>query len=457
MESYVEVTKNKTGLPEPLKNNEDVLNNEMILSVPEICKEYGLNGCFVSYRADTDMPSAGYYLVASRYDKIPEPKELYDMYLERNRNYAVQYVDYYIEKVNPNDVMTSILDMIEYCKMHEFLDTIYTEYKCPLPQKLRHDEIDFLMYNSSSYNDDDYTIDIKNMYKANIKNFFKIEKRHSKISFMRKWDDFYRSDKYSIFSSKLQNLFYFFKRKNSCITLKRLWSIEPDLNIIQFTENEYKIFQEQMKIFYPNIPYAVVRTLNVNNGEIKLPKGEENNTELNPFGRTVTPEEYDQLIYKSLTENKPFEKLRVAKAKFFTIAFRKIDEPIVFSLHHKIALNYTKPCKYGDLINNGDVSFTLIPYNEFMNFASLAKSNHLPFALDNGYFCKPCRNAVAVIYNSCREETVKQIKSRIIRDLTNNSHSPVAIKHKQSIEQQISQVKTKHKTHDIHKYEELSL
>ena len=38
--------------------------------------------------------------------------------------------------------------------------------------------------------------DIKNMYKANIKNFFKIEKRHSKIRFMRKWDDFYRSDKY---------------------------------------------------------------------------------------------------------------------------------------------------------------------------------------------------------------------------------------------------------------------
>lgn len=38
--------------------------------------------------------------------------------------------------------------------------------------------------------------DIKNMYKANINNFFKIEKRHSKIRFMRKWDDFYRSDKY---------------------------------------------------------------------------------------------------------------------------------------------------------------------------------------------------------------------------------------------------------------------
>lgn len=457
MKSYVEVTKNKTGLSEPKKNNEDLLNSEMANSISEICNEYGLNGCFVSYRADTEMPSAGYYLVASLSDELPAPENLYDMYLERCRNSSAQYLDYYVEKVNPDDVMTSVLDMIEYCKTIEFLQALYDEYKLPFPKKLNDIEIKGLMDNASSVNDDDFTTDIKAMYRANVKNFFKIEKRHSKIGFLRKWDEFYRSDKYSEGSSKLKNIFYFFKRKKPRVSMKRLWDICSNISVVEYTQAEFKMFEEYMKTVHPDIPYAIASKFGVNNGEIKLPKGEENNKELNPFGRTVTTEEYNEELFKCLTENKPFEKIRIAKAKFVTVAYRMVDEPLMLSLYHRITLNYTKPCKYGDLIQRGDVSLTLIPYNEFMNFASLAKSNNVLFAIDDGYFYKPCLDAVTVIYNSYQEETIKHIKGRIVSDLTNNSHSSTAVKHKQSIKDQIQQLQSNQKHFNRCKYKELSL
>lgn len=454
--NYEVIFMNKNGetyiLPDNnalLFSNETGITQSMFDGVPEICKGYGLYGCVVGYKLGSNLLSSGYYAVVCPTNTFPAPEELYALAKERENNPTKEYFDMYVEKVDEKNSMTTILNVINYCKNYEFIKSVYEDFKTPMPHKLRRTDLQSLLTTAHNYYDDEMPSEIRENYKANLKHFFRSERRNRK-GLHRKWNEFYTSDRFDVNASRLKNLFYFLKRKNQIIGIKQLTNTSGDLGVLKFNGWEFEQFQKIMKEQYPTIPYSIIGEFKVDNGELELTEEEQDDPTLNPFGRVVTQQEFDKSLFNDLVNDGEFRKMRVAKDTFYTIKFRESDGQIFRGIEQKLALHYAEPTSVSTLYKRGKVIYTYIPRGEFLNFAANAKRIGMLYAIDNGQRFELDGSSVPVLYNAIDYEDMQELKLGIVEDLAIGSHTLAAIKRKEKLGFQIQKAEEKQiKSDDI--------
>lgn len=104
--------------------------------------------------------------------------------------------------------------------------------------------------------------------------------------------------------------------------------------------------------------------------------------------------------------------------------YKSCDEEIIAKIINKITFRYAKCETISEIRTNGEIKTIIIPYEDAMNFVSLAKAQHLKFHFDvEGYRSTPSFDTIGVIINDYEEPRVKRILARIIEDKINYSHA----------------------------------
>lgn len=401
--------------------------NELETYFNQTCKDYGVSCRVFSKNKYVFSDVKEQYLVFG-VNGVPDHLNIKDIYMRNERSNVLFYPDYFVVKLDENvSPLGLVEDAVSYCKTVDFLKKIYREADLPLPKVLRGDEIGALKeYNSVRKNKN---LPAKARAKANngIKKFLKQEKTRSK--FLKKWLEFYRSDKFDRKASRIK-MFRDYSNRNSQITSAVvLHETNDDLKTTVINEHEFLKFKKSMAQLYPEVLYAVSELEVQNEGfdvaayknkpVDKIPSG--------AFGKLVTYEAFcEEREKRFATEGyAAINDLNPAYYETRQLTYKEIDEPLVASVLNTIRFAYAKSdCLQSVKIPDVEMfSFIDVPVEDMMNFVSLAKANKVLFYLDCfGKFGKANFETMRIVYNPLQDEIMKSIVSRMIDEKFKLSH-----------------------------------
>ena len=394
-------------------------------AVQEICHKYGLYGNVVYYApspiANSDRNRL--YIVAGMDPAIESeklPKEFRPDEIIRNneRNHKLfhPYAWAFDLFENQND-MQAQQDLVDYCKVANFLMHLYGSYNAQIPEKLRNSEINQLIEYCSVLEDPTSDPALVTSCEEAVNWFFKRET--SKSQFRQDWLRYYRSEHFPDEKGAIARLSGFFRRNDNKMRVKDLMEVNDSLRKLEMQEHEFKIFDKLMKENHPDVIYAVGDKSVVDHGLINASGSN------SPFGRAVTGEEFD-VIRKEKFAKEGFAALADLRPSYFEfrdVYYKAADEPLVAGIYNRISLCYAKPNALMEMRERGDLRLTKIPASDFMNFVSLAKANNVRFYIDHdGDFANPSLDEINVIYNGCQENKILGIKNRMVDDKIQFSH-----------------------------------
>lgn len=394
--------------------------------VKNICSQYGLYGNVIYYNPSpiSDSNLNRLYVVAGLDPAIaldPPPRYLRpDEIVRRNkRNEKLFYPYVWAFDLFSDKIGIEVNHaLVEYCKTTEFISNLYAEYDISPPQKLRVSEIGQLINFREGIENPLASADLIKQYKKGLDWFFRREKTAN--TFRRQWLDYFRSEKFPDDKGPIDKLIGYFRRNESQTTMDQLMDVNSDLRKLQMQEHEFKVFEKFMKDCYPEVIYSVGEKVIVDHGSTNNTKDPKN-----PFGRCVTGEEY-AVIRKEQFAEKGFEALadlRMTYWEFRDIYYKAVDEPLIAAAYNSIILNYAKCNSVAELKEFGPIQMEKIPTDDFMNFVSLAKANHLRFYIDNhGDYALPSLDTIHVLYNEHQEGKMNGILARMINDKIDHSH-----------------------------------
>lgn len=390
-------------------------------NVKSICTQYGLYGSVVSYKPYPLSEEADIYFVASMYP-IPDdvnPKEIAD---REERSFAIVHPKSFAFKFSSESALSFYDELVQYCKQAEFVKKLYSEFKTPVPDKLRTDELYALIeYNDGRYNPK-LTPSQRGDYEKGLEQFFKNENQSSQLK--KEWLSHYRSEKFEANTSLAKTLFNFFKRESPEISLTQLQSTSDDLKVAVINEHEYEKFKTTIQEKYPDVVYSVTECEKIDKGLLKTSSSLDKEI-IGPYGKVVTYKEFCSVLDKDFAE-KGYEAIKDLNPLYFEtrwLTYRSVDEPIVAKTINNIRYSYAKCNSLLEIKGHGDTRVVSIPINDFRNFVSLAKANNLPFYVDyDGLLDEPSLSCLQIAYGSYHEPLVNGIIDRILSDKVQFSH-----------------------------------
>ena len=397
--------------------------------IKDACAAYGLYGNVIYHAPSpftrTDEHNRNrMYIVAGpdpAFGEDPPPKWLDPEHIIRqnSRNNKLFYPGAWALEL---DTRTSELDILEqlmdYARRVEFLTYQYGQYGLPLPEKLRLSEVNHLIsfYDNALWSGNDPKLQKK--YQSTLDWFFKREKSHSALR--RRWLSYYRSEKFPDGKGPFAKLRGYFRRNNPEVSMAQLLETNGDLRKLQMQEYEFRHFRDMIAQCYPEVSYAVGEREKIDHG--LTPRAARHKTPVS----NVTWEEY-AAVRKERFADEGYAALQHLNPNYWDfrdIYYRAVDAPLIASVFHMMTLQYAKPDSLETLSQYGPTAVQVIPASNFMNFVSLAKSNGLRFYIDvHGDYTVPSFDSIPVLYNTCQEDKLQGIVSRLIHDRVAFSHT----------------------------------
>lgn len=391
----------------------------------DFSKEYGIYSKIIRCKDDL-------YLTASL-DPIADNISPMDIIRRDERNTRLFYPANFAIKIDKNDnLMLDMEKFLKYCQKAEFIKAIYNEFGLPLPERMRYSEIYSLMrFNDGRTNQESDPRLIK-LYEKGLRRFFKNERRGG---WRKKWRDFFRSDKFNDDASKLKNFRSFICRTAPETDIDLLLKSGESVKWIAMQEHEYTEFRKTIKEYYTDIFFSVGKKYIVNHGMVELPGN----------GKPITFKDFCEIRNRRFaTEGyRALENLNISYWEFRDVFFKSSDESVIAQIYNNISLKFVKCANLQDLLDRGDVGYINIPITDFMDFASLAQENNLPFYIDKWSEYQEARlDMVCVVYNKCNEKVIGAI-SRAILDGKIHSLHAISTVQKEMLSAQISNASAK--------------
>lgn len=376
----------------------------------DFSKEYGIYSKLIRCKD-------ALYLTASL-DPIADDISPLDIIRRNERNMRLFYPTTFAIKINENDnVMLIMGNFLKYCQEAEFVKAIFNEFGLSVPERLRYTEVYSLMHFNDGRNNTKADTVLAGLYENGLRRFFRNEQRGG---LRKKWRDFFRSDKFNDDASKLKNLLAFLKRKTPETDIDLLLKSGESVKWIAMQEHEYSEFRKTIKEYYPDIYFGVGKKYVVNHGMVELP-GE---------GKPITFKDFCEIRNKRFATSgyRAMENLNISYWEFRDIFFKSADEAVIAQIYNNISLKFAKCATLQELLDKGDINYINIPIVDFMDFASLAQENNLPFYIDKwDEFQTSTLDMVCVVYNKCNNNIIDEINRVILDDKIHSSHAISAV------------------------------
>ena len=394
--------------------------------VSAACSHYGLYGTVIYYNP-SPIPEGDrnrwYILAGTNPDILEDPLPCYiepeNLLRRQERNPALFYPDLFVvDLYKDTNQMKAMEKLVQYCKCTEFLKSIYNEYSTPLPDRLWISEINQLQKFKDSADNYDLDASVRSKCRKDLEWFFRREKS---TGFRRRWLDYFRSERFPQDKGFFARISGYLSRDSQQTTLDRLTEDNDDLSKLEMQEHEFRAFKKNMKLFYPDVTYAVGKKTVVDHG-IALARKNAGAEEV--FGKNVTGEEYACIAKDRFAKEgwDALKDLQPAYWEFRDIYYKDVDEPLIAHIYNMTLLSYAKP----DLVQDLDLSplhVVNVPRSDFMNFVALAKANGLKFAIDGrGDYSIPSLEFIHVVYQEHQAEKLQGILERIVGDKITCSH-----------------------------------
>ena len=409
-----------------------------------ICHRFGLNSEVINYHFNNpNIKNSGYYLVVSM-DQINPDVNPASIVEKQDRNQLVFYPNQFAINLSKTNIYSVFDQVMDYCRNAELISALCAEFDSPIPEKIRVDELDFLIDCNNGRNDTNLPSDTRNDYYRNVKNIVESSKKKFK-GFQKKLVQQYQDGLYDDKSGKLMNFFKSSKWDNANVPLDVLIKLSGNVKKIEMKEHEYQKFLTFMKDCYHDIMFSSGEKVVADHGMIN-PEDNQNPKMTKEWGITVTYERYMQIIEERFATMGYEEilKYRPSYFEFRDVYYTASDESIIASVYNSIAYQFAHCDSFGTIKHRGDISISKVPANYFMNFVIDAKKNGIPFYIDNrGEFATPSFEEVTVVYNTFNEDNVNYILNSIVYD--NIEHHSLSDEQRQkylSLKQQINNAET---------------
>lgn len=355
----------------------------------------------------------GIYVIGSL-DPITDDVNPVSIIRRNERNRQLFYPRTYAVKLTDGDnIMLFADNFLKYCKEAEFIKNIYDEYKLPVPEQLRYNEVYALMrfkHTSVNENCDDL---LRNLHKSRLDKFFKHEHQNGLRGL---WRNFFRSEYYDEDAGKFKNLRIFLSPKTSKSDVDMLFTSSDSVKRLEMQEHEYKKFKKILREYYPDIQFAVSKKYTVDHGMIDIPG----------MGKSVTFEEFAKIRDKQFAANgyRALQNFNISHWEFRDVFFKIADEPIIAEVYHNLTLKFVNCVQLRTLRDRGDISHVNVPAADIMDFSHLANENNVKIYIDKwGEFDTPNFDTICVVYNDFDEVKVNGINNIILEDKIQLSHA----------------------------------
>lgn len=391
--------------------------------ISDACREYGMYGG-IFYHAPCALAESDlnrFYIVAGidpalQGDFLPPNLDPSAIIRRSQRNNLLFYPKTWAFDLSENSNKINVTDsLVEYLKKAEFIRMLYAQYGMDPPDKIRISEFYQLReFHETAYNFN-LPASVREKAKKDLAWFFR---RERSTGFRRRWLDYFRSEHFPDDQGAIQKLVGYFRQTKQRTTIQQLIEVNEDVHKLQMEEHEYKLFTRFLRNVYPDVRYAAKDKEIVNHGGIGNPK-----ETYEDFGRRVSGEEYAVILKDRFAAEgyKAIADLKQAYWEFRDVYYKACDEPLVAAAYNSITLQYAKCDPLADLPE--PLHMIDVPLGDFMNFVSLAKTNHLLFYIDNtGLFSVPSLKNIHVIYSAHQQQTLDGIVARMIDDKVEFSH-----------------------------------
>lgn len=379
-------------------------NRQLFNYASDVAKEYGVFSKMVvkdNYSGKPDI-----YLVFGL-DPIEENINPVEIINRNNRSTNLFYPENFAVNINDGNPLLIWESIVSYLSSVEFLYELYSEFRVPLPQKIRSDELAALISFYCGKNNPNYDSETRSNYAKGLKEFFKQEASRGK--FLSEWQEFYRSDLFDKDKSFVGNFFIFLKRHEPETKLDVLLESNFELKKAYIPEHYYDEFRNTIKEKYPDVKYTVSDKKIVDKGMIVDPKTKLATT--TQFGLTVTDKQYDKICERRFAEEgyKCLDGLNQSYFEGRDIFYKATDENIIASVFNNIRLRWAKCPSIESLREKGRIEKIEIPYSQMKNFYVSMQQYNVPFVIDNDVNNNPSLDVVHVLYNAADGETVGKL------------------------------------------------
>lgn len=341
--------------------------------------------------------------------------------INRNkRNNNIFYPENFAVELHSENPLLTWERISSYVGYAEFMYELYEQFDTPLPKAIRIDELSSLANFYSKATNPKFDEETRLDYLKGLREFFKDENPKSK--FKKEWQEFYRSELYDSDKSFLQNFFAFLKRDEPETSLDTLVESNGDLRKVYMPEHHYKAFREIIKERYPDVKYSVGDKQVIDKGIIVDP--ETNMPVETPYGKTITKEEYDNIIEERFADegHACLDGLTPSYFEGRNVLYKVSDENIIASVAQEVSFRWAKCADLNTLKQNGDLNYVAIPTGHMMNFYVAMKDAGIPIYIDYDANSQPNLETVRVVYNSYNEDTVRNILIGLAMAQVNLAH-----------------------------------
>ena len=379
-------------------------NLELVTSYQKAAMDYGLYSKKVAVAQPGDAPKE--YLVFSL-NPIGDDVNPVAIINRNHRNTNIFYPESYAVELPPENPLLMWEGISGYLAHAEMMYELYEEFGVPMPKAIRVDEAKALMSFYEKARNPAFDDETRKDYQKGLQAFFKNET--PKTKFKKQWQEFYRSEMYDASGSFLQNLFTFLKRNEPEISLDAMLESSDDLKQVSMPEHQYKEFREIIKARHPEVKYSVGEVQIVDEGVLVDPDtGEHANT---PYGITVTEEEFNRIKEErfAVEGHGCLDGLTPSYFESRNVVYKASDENIIASVAQEIAYRWAKCASLEDLEQYGELCHVEVPPGYLMNFYVGMMASGIPFYIDHDVNSKPKFEAVRIVYNTCHQNTVRNI------------------------------------------------
>lgn len=340
---------------------EECKNNSKLKYVKDLFNNTKIHGGFCEYKIDENCADSGVYIVASV--KSMKNMDLANLNLGKIQR-KIEGDEYYFYpfefavKVTDEDPMVVFNKVAEFCKKAELVNIYFSLQDVKIPDRIAEEDIAFMKAFIENGRNHSVANDIQSYSNFAVRDF--VRNYYKETEAPKK----YKNKQEEIFD-------YIRKYKN--------------VSMHQIKEDCMPTFIEYLAKRDINLEYVVSDPMVFDIGVPDIA-----DDEYNPYGVLPPKTEYREIYFKSG------------------------DGDIIQS-----ALNYiniTQACQHASLdviALAGEVSCIKIPYNFIYDFDAYCDGVKVEYTIDDGYYDKPDKDAVPVIFATKDKEIVEAILTEI--------------------------------------------
>ena len=329
------------------------------------------------------------------------------------------HTDMYVRDMTGiNDELNVNGELVNWLSTSEMLHRLYAKYGAPIPATIHLQELAYLTEMDATIREPSTPPGARAELEKKLKKFFDVEKSHG---LRKSWREFVRSDKCPVTKGFLARVRAYFKRHSNIVPMEQLWHSTDSMQELVMAERDYQRFADVIRKEHPEVTYAIGEKIVRNEGLDK-----KSGPTVQPGVRRISDDEYAAIKRERFAKEGWNCLVDVKPAKFETrsVYYKEADAGVVAGVYQNIAYEFAKADPMRDIQSWGQCSIIDVAEADFDNFVSMAKVNHIPFAIDTqGTVKTPVMGEVHVMYPTYYAPWVLGCLECIVNNTIAQAHS----------------------------------